>query len=327
MPAELLKPRDFDPSKRYPLILYVYGGPSAPTVADAWRSSLLFDNILAEHGYLVALVDNRVSTAISHELESLVLRKMSGEVERSDVLDAVAWLKDQPYVDPDRVGVWGWSGGGSFTLNLMTHSDAFRAGIAVAAVTDWRYYDTKWAEFAMKAPEDNPEGYDATSFVRRAGDLHGRLLLVHGTHDDNVHPQNVWAFVDALIEHNVPFELMIYPMRKHGISDRPATDSSVHNDARLLGAEPLTIALRSPLRRPDDPDRPAAEAAALVGPRPASEEIGTRRAPAGQYDGGTGGGRPAVPVRKGHRHQWPADCRGRGSSSSGGSSRTGPSPP
>jgi dipeptidyl-peptidase-4 len=222
MPAEMVKPRGFDPSKRYPLILYVYGGPSAPTVLNKWRGSLFYDNVLAADGYLVALVDHRAATAISHALETRLFRVMSGEVERADVLDAVAWLKGQTYVDPDRVGVWGWSGGGSFTLNLMTHSDAFKAGIAIAAVTDWRYYDTKWAEFAMRTPDENPAGYDATSFVKSAKDLHGRLLLVHGTYDDNVHPQNAWAFADALIAHNIPFEMMMYPMRQHGIADRAA---------------------------------------------------------------------------------------------------------
>ncbi|GIW88151.1 MAG: hypothetical protein KatS3mg108_2475 [Isosphaeraceae bacterium] len=222
LPAEILKPHNFNPSRPYPLILYVYGGPSAPTVLNKWRNSLFFDNILVNDGFLVALVDHRAATAQSHHLETLVFGKMSGEVERNDLLDAVAWLKQQPYVDPLRVGVWGWSGGGSFTLNLMTHSRQFKAGIAIAAVTDWRYYDTKWAEFAMRTPADNPEGYKATSFVESARNLHGRLLLVHGTYDDNVHPQNAWAFADALIQHNIPFDMMIYPMRQHGIADRPA---------------------------------------------------------------------------------------------------------
>ncbi len=222
MPAELLTPQDYDPNKTYPLILYVYGGPSAPTVANAWRQDIYFDQLLLDHGYLVARIDNRISTAISHALESTALQRMSGPIERSDVLDGIAQLKARPDVDPDRVGVWGWSGGGSFTLNLMTHSDQFRAGIAVAAVTDWRYYDTKWAEFAMKRPQDNPEGYAETSFVDVADDLDGRLLLVHGTYDDNVHPQNAWAFADALIDAGIVFDMMIYPMRKHGIADRPA---------------------------------------------------------------------------------------------------------
>ncbi len=231
MPAELLKPRWFDPTKRHPLILYVYGGPSAPTVANKWRGSIYLDNLLAERGFVVAMIDHRAATAISHTLESKLARIMSGEVERNDVLEGVAWLKAQPWVDGERVGVWGWSGGGSFTLNLMTHSKEFRAGIAVAAVTDWRFYDTKWAEFAMRTPEQNPEGYDATSFVKSAKDLHGRLLLVHGTYDDNVHPQNAWAFINQLIEHNIAFDMMMYPMRQHGIADRAAR---IHLDSLMF---------------------------------------------------------------------------------------------
>ncbi len=222
LPAQLLKPRDFDPHKKYPLILYVYGGPSAPAVQDQWSTSIYFDQILLRKGYLVGRVDNRSATAISKKLENLILGQMSGPVELKDLLAAVRWWKSQPYVDPDRVGIWGWSGGGSFTLNAMTHSKEFKAGIAVAAVTDWHFYDTKWAEFAMKRPQDNPEGYEKTSLVKAAGNLHGRLLLVHGTGDDNVHPQNAWAFINELIKADKRFELMMYPMRKHHIGDRPA---------------------------------------------------------------------------------------------------------
>ncbi|MFQ6113018.1 MAG: S9 family peptidase [bacterium] len=222
MPAELLKPKDFDPNKKYPLIIYIYGGPSAPTVFNAWRSSLYFDQILLRNGYLVARFDHRSATAISKKLENRLLNLMSGPRELKDVIDGVKWLKSQPYVDPERVGIWGWSGGGSFTLNAMTNSKEFKAGIAVAPVTDWHYYDTKWGEFAMKRPEDNPEGYEKTSFVKSAKNLHGRLLLVHGTYDDNVHPQNSWAFIEELIQANIQFDVMFYPMRKHGISDRPA---------------------------------------------------------------------------------------------------------
>jgi dipeptidyl-peptidase-4 len=134
----------------------------------------------------------------------------------------VRWLKSQPWVDASRVGVWGWSGGGTMTLNLMTRSTEFKAGIAIAAVTDWRYYDTKWAESYMKTPGENPDGYERTSLVKRAGFLHGTLMLVFGTYDDNVHPQNSLAFIDALIAAGKPYQALIYPMRKHGIEDEPA---------------------------------------------------------------------------------------------------------
>ncbi|RMF59309.1 MAG: S9 family peptidase [Calditrichaeota bacterium] len=222
MPAEILKPADFDPNKKYPIIYHIYAGPSAPTVFNSWNTARYFDQILLRNGYLVVRFDHRSATAISKKLENRLLKLMSGPIEMKDIVDGVKWLKSQPYVDPDRFGIWGWSGGGSFTLNAMTRSGEFKAGIAVAPVTDWHYYDTKWAEFAMKRPQDNPEGYEKTSLVNIAKNLHGRLLLVHGTYDDNVHPQNSWAFMEQLIQHNIQFDVMFYPMRKHGISDRPA---------------------------------------------------------------------------------------------------------
>ncbi len=222
MPAQLLKPRTLEPGQRCPVIVYVYGGPSAPTVANAWRRDLLFEQLLLQEGLAVMRVDNRAATAVSKRLENTILRR-SGEPETADLLDAVRWLKAQPWADPGRIGVWGWSGGGTMTLNLMTRSKEFKAGISVAPVTDWRYYDTKWAEAFMKLPSENPDGYERTSLVKRAGELHGRLLLIHGTYDDNVHPQNDQAFLDALIAAGKPVEAMIYPMRKHGIDDPAAT--------------------------------------------------------------------------------------------------------
>jgi dipeptidyl-peptidase-4 len=138
-------------------------------------------------------------------------------------VDAAKWLKSQPWVDPDRVGVWGWSNGGYMTLNLMTRSDAFKAGISVAPVTDWRFYDSRWAEAFLGMPEHNPKGYDDASPITRASALHGRVLIVYGTYDDNVHPQNELAFIDALIKAGKLFDVMVYPMRKHDIGDRDAT--------------------------------------------------------------------------------------------------------
>ncbi len=222
MPARILKPKGFRSDRRYPVILEIYGGASAPSVTNAWQTALLFDQLLAREGYVVIRVDNRAATAISKQLENTVIGKV-GEPETEDLVDATKWLKAQSWVDPDRIGVWGWSNGGWMTLNLMIRSKEFKAGIAVAPVTDWRYYDSKWAEAFLKTPQENPEGYARTSMVKRAGDLHGRLLIVHGSYDDNVHPQNVLAFTDALIKSGKLFDLMIYPMRGHGISDREGT--------------------------------------------------------------------------------------------------------
>lgn len=222
MPARLLKPKEFRPDRRYPVIIYIYGGPSAPSVSNAWPGNLLLDQLYLAEGFVLLTVDNRAATGISKRLENTIAKR-AFEPETADLLDAVRWLKRQPWVDADRVGVWGWSGGGTMTLSLLTRSKEFKAGISVAPVTDWRYYDTKWAEALVGMPAENPEGYERASLIRRAGELHGRLLLVHGTYDDNVHPQNTQAFADALIQSGKLFEQMIYPMRKHGIGDRPAT--------------------------------------------------------------------------------------------------------
>jgi len=222
MPARILKPRDFRPEQKHPVILFVYGGVSSPTVANAWQSDLLFYQLLLEEGFVVIKVDNRSATGISKKLENTVLGKV-GEPETRDLLDATRWLKVQPWVDAGRIGVWGWSNGGTMTLNLMTRSKEFKAGISVAPCIDWRYYDTKWTEAILKTPKENPQGYAATSLVARAADLHGQLLLVHGSYDDNVHPQNTQAFADALIKAGKLFDMLVYPMRKHDIGDRAAT--------------------------------------------------------------------------------------------------------
>ena len=239
MPAQILKPKGFNPSKKYPVIFHVYGGPSAPTVFDRWQgNSLFFDNMLLQQGYLIVKFDHRASTAISKKLENHVLNAMSGPIERKDIVDGIKWLKSQSYTDAGRFGVWGWSGGGSFTLNMMTNTEEFKAGVSVAPVTDWHYYDTKWTEFAMKRPVDNPDGYEKTSFIKTAKNLHGSLLLVHGTYDDNVHPQNSWHFIDELVKENIQFDMMFYPMRKHGIAD---DEARIHLYTKMLNFWKLNL--------------------------------------------------------------------------------------
>ena len=224
MPAMMLKPRFFDPDTKYPVVMYVYGGPSAPTVTNVWqgRSRGYYHQLLADSGVIVFYVDNRSAAGKSKIDANTIVNQLYGPVELNDLLDGVAWLKAQSFVDTERVGIWGWSGGGTMTLQSMTSSKEFAAGAAVAPVTDWRYYDTIYTERYMKRPQDNEEGYDSTSHTKRAAELSGRLLLVHGTYDDNVHPQNSWAFSDELIEAGITFDMMIYPMRKHGISDDAA---------------------------------------------------------------------------------------------------------
>jgi dipeptidyl-peptidase-4 len=145
-----------------------------------------------------------------------------GEGEAADLVAGIRWLKAQPWVDGSRVGVWGWSGGGTITLNLMTRSKEFKAGIAGAPVTDWRFYDSKWGESFLQLPQNNPAGYDKASLIPRARDLHGSLLLIYGTYDDNVHPQNEEAFINALIAAGKLYQVVLFPMRKHGFVDLPA---------------------------------------------------------------------------------------------------------
>jgi dipeptidyl-peptidase-4 len=221
MPAEILKPKSFNPARKYPVVMFVYGGASAPQVLNAWQGDTLWNQMLLDSGYVVVKVDNRSATGISKELENTVVKRL-GEAETPDFVTAARWLKKQSWVDPSRVGVWGWSYGGYMTLNLMTRSQEFKAGISVAPVVDWRYYDSKWTEGAMRTPQENPKGYDSASVIPLAKQLHGRLLIVFGTYDDNVHPYNEMAFIDALITAGKKFDMMAYPMRKHGISDEAA---------------------------------------------------------------------------------------------------------
>jgi dipeptidyl-peptidase-4 len=222
MPAQIMKPAFMEPGRKYPVIFYVYSGPSAPVVSDSWQRDIFWDNLLVKNGYIVVSCDNRSATGISKTLENTILHQLAGYGELRDLVDAVQWVKRLPYVDSSRVGIWGWSGGGSCTLSAMTRSTEFKAGIAVAGVTDFRYYDSKFAEQFMKTELENKAGFETNNLVRTAKDLHGRLMIVHGTYDDNVHVQNTWAFVDELIKANKQFDMMIYPMRMHGIADRPA---------------------------------------------------------------------------------------------------------
>ena len=221
MPAQILKPANFDAGRKYPVILHVYGGPSAPTVTDGWQKQTLFDNVLAAQGFVEVAIDNRAATAISKTLEN-TLQADPGGGEAADLLAGIRWLKAQPWVDGDRLGVYGWSGGGTVTLNLMTRSHEFKAGIAGAPVTDWRFYDSKWGESFLKLPRDNGPAYDRASLIPRAQDLHGYLMLMYGTYDDNVHPQNEEAFMNALIAAGKPYQVELFPMRKHGFVDTAA---------------------------------------------------------------------------------------------------------
>jgi dipeptidyl-peptidase-4 len=214
--ARLVKPAGFDPSKKYPVIVYVYGGPHAQVVRDSWGATSLFDQYMASKGFLVWSLDNRGSWGRGHAWEAALFRE-TGKRELSDQLAGVRYLKSLPYVDPGRIGIWGWSYGGYMTLYCLTNApEAFKAGVAGAPVTHWKFYDTIYTERYMGTPKENPKGYEASAPLTKAKDVRAKLLLIHGTADDNVHMQNTLAFVDALTKAGRPYQLEIQPGQKHG---------------------------------------------------------------------------------------------------------------
>ena len=227
----MLKPRNFDASKRYPLIVFVYGEPAAVTVSDRWGGGrMLFHRALAEAGYLVASFDNRGTPAPKGAAWRKAVYGTVGELSSKEQADAVRRLAAaRPYVDRERVGVWGWSGGGSNTLNCMfRYPDVFKVGVSVAPVPDQRLYDTIYQERYMGLPESNAEGYRRGSPIHFAEGLAGRLLIVHGSGDDNVHYQGTERLVNRLVELGKSFDTMVYPNRTHAIAEGPGTRPHVY---------------------------------------------------------------------------------------------------
>ena len=201
-----------------PLIVNPYGGSGAPTVVNRWGDSLLFDELLAQHGFAVLHADNRGMGGRGRTFAQAAWHN-SGAVQLEDQLTVVdAALARYPQLDPKRLGWWGWSWGGTFTLYAMTHSDRFRAGVAVAPVTDWRNYDSIYTERAMGQPSEFADAYKQFSVLNSAANLKGHLLLAHGTGDDNVHIENSVQFVQKLIEAGIPYDLQIYPRKTHSIA-------------------------------------------------------------------------------------------------------------
>jgi dipeptidyl-peptidase-4 len=221
--AMVIRPPNFDAQRKYPVVARLYGGPTEQLVVDAWGgNSFLFNELLAEKGFLVFTVDNRGSSGRGHAFESPIDRHL-GERELADQLAAVNWLKRQPYVDGSRIGVWGWSFGGYMTLMAMFRApDVFRVGFAGSPVSDWRQYDTIYTERYMGTPEENPQGYRSSSPVNFAANLGGRLLIAVGTADDNVHFGNTAELAEALIHAGRYADVQLYPGRGHGISDQEA---------------------------------------------------------------------------------------------------------
>jgi dipeptidyl-peptidase-4 len=213
--GRLIKPPDFDPAKRYPVVVHVYGGPSVQMVQNAWLKPSAW-MALAARGYLVWSLDNRGSWGRGHAFATPIFRDM-GRRELADQLEGVAYLKTLPYVDPSRIGIGGWSYGGYMTLYAMTKApEVWKCGAAGAPVVDWRLYDSIYTERYMRRPADNPEGYKSSSPLEAAASLKGGLLLLHGAADDNVHLNNTLQLVAALIKAGIPHELFVAPGEKHG---------------------------------------------------------------------------------------------------------------
>jgi dipeptidyl-peptidase-4 len=216
--ATLLMPSGSSNPATVPLIVNPYGGPHAQEVVNQWKDGLLFDNVLAQHGFAVLRADNRGMGFRSRTFAQAAYRNF-GPVQLEDQLTVVdAALSQIPQLDPRRLGWWGWSWGGTFTLYAMTHSDRFRAGVSVAPVTDWRNYDSIYTERYLGLPSEDADGYRDFSVVNSLAQFKGRLLIAHGTGDDNVHIENTVQFVQKLIEAGVPYDLQIYPRKTHSIS-------------------------------------------------------------------------------------------------------------
>lgn len=216
--GQMIKPANFNPSQKYPVLMHVYGGPGSQTNADSWGgTNYLWHQLLTQSGYLVVIVDNRGTGARGAAFKKATYANL-GKLETIDQGEAASYLGTLPYVDKSRIGIWGWSFGGYMSaLAITKNADLFKMAISVAPVTNWRYYDSVYTERFLKTPQENPGGYDDNSPVQFAQQLKGKYLLVHGTGDDNVHFQNSIAWVDAMIKANKDYQTLYYPNRNHGI--------------------------------------------------------------------------------------------------------------
>ena len=214
----MMKPHNFDETKQYPVFMYLYGGPGSQQVTDSWGgSNFLWYQMLTQQGYIVACVDNRGTGARGSEFKKCTYQQL-GKLETEDQIEANRYLANLPYVDGSRIGIFGWSYGGYMSsLCLLKGADEFKMAIAVAPVTNWRYYDSIYTERYMRTPQENAAGYDDNSPINHVEKLKGKYLLVHGSADDNVHYQNTMEMTNALVNANKQFDLFIYPNKNHGI--------------------------------------------------------------------------------------------------------------
>ena len=217
----MVKPAGFDANRKYPVIMWQYSGPGSQQVVNSWNigsmgQGALFDESLAQQGFILVCVDGRGTGGRGADFEKCTYMKL-GDMESKDQVEAALYLASLPYVDKDNIGIWGWSYGGFNTLMSMSEGrGVFKAGVAVAPPTDWRYYDTVYTERYMRTPKENPSGYDINP-IKRAGQLHGALLLCHGLADDNVHPQNTFEYAEALVQADKDFKMNVYTNRNHSI--------------------------------------------------------------------------------------------------------------
>ncbi len=216
--AWILKPKDFDPAKKYPVFMYQYSGPGSQQVNNDWNSNDdYWFQMLAQQGYIIACVDGR-GTGFKGAAFKKVTQKELGKYEVEDQIDAAKVIGNYPYVDKNRIGIWGWSYGGFMASNcLLKGADVFKMAIAVAPVTNWRFYDSIYTERYMQTPQENASGYDENSPINHVNKLKGKYLLIHGSGDDNVHVQNSMQMIEALIQANKQFDSQIYPDKNHGI--------------------------------------------------------------------------------------------------------------
>jgi len=216
--AWVIKPKDFNENKKYPVLMHVYGGPGSQTVKNQWLGSNFFwHQMLAQQGYIVVSVDNRGTGARGSDFQKITYKEL-GKYETQDQIAAAKNLAQLPYVDGSRIGIWGWSYGGYMSsLCLFKGAETFKTAIAVAPVTNWRFYDSIYTERYMQTPQDNASGYDDNSPINHVDSLKGNYLLIHGSADDNVHYQNTMEMTTALVNANKQFDLMIYPNKNHGI--------------------------------------------------------------------------------------------------------------
>ena len=217
----MLKPNDFDPTKKYPVLMFVYGGPGSQMVLNNWGGPQeVWFQMLTQNGYIIACVDNRGTGSRGAEFKKMTYLNL-GKYEAIDQINAAKYLGTLGYVDKNRIGIFGWSYGGYMSsLCLMLGNEVFKMAIAVAPVTHWKYYDTIYTERFMRTPQENPDGYDGWAPTEHADKLNGKLLLVHGSADDNVHAQNSMELVNALVASNKQFSQFMYPDKNHGITGK-----------------------------------------------------------------------------------------------------------